>query len=81
MENLMRLFFLVAAMFVFVLDHASGQGKLLTSDPLTGLPLIPATNSGKHNAGMAYTYNEPTQIPRRSALPAHPLCVQVAEGR
>jgi hypothetical protein len=55
-------------MVVFVLASATGQGKLLTTDPLTGLPLIPATDSGKHIAGMAYTYNEPTQIPRA------PLC-------
>ena len=60
----MRTAFLVTAIFVFVLANASGQGKLLTSDPLTGLPLIPATDSGKHIAGMAYTYNEPTQMPR-----------------
>jgi hypothetical protein len=64
MENRMRTVFLAAAMFVFVLASATGQGKLLTSDPLTGLPLIPATDSGNHIAGMAYTYNEPRQIPR-----------------
>ena len=60
----MKVVFLAFAMFVFVLGSASGQGKLLTSDPLTGLPLISATDSGKHIPGLAYTYNDPTVIPR-----------------
>jgi hypothetical protein len=60
----MQSIFVAAAMFVFVLANASGQGKVLTSDPLTGLPLISATDSGKRIPGMAITYNEPTQIPR-----------------
>jgi hypothetical protein len=59
----MKTLFLAATMFVFCLTNATGQGKLLTSDPLTGLPLIPATDSGKHIANMAYTYNEPTKMP------------------
>jgi hypothetical protein len=50
-------------MFVLCLTNATGQGKLLTSDPLTGLPLIPETDPGKHIANMAYTYNEPTKMP------------------
>lgn len=54
---------LVAAIFLLSLANANGQGKLLTSDPLTGLPLIPETDSGKHIPGLAYTYNEPTQMP------------------
>jgi hypothetical protein len=54
---------LVATMLVLCLTNALGQGKLLTNDPLTGLPLIPATDSGKHMANMSYTYNEPTQMP------------------
>jgi hypothetical protein len=60
----MRTVLRVSAIFVFALANAFGQGKLLTSDPLTSLPLIPATDSGKHIAGMAYTYNEPTNIKR-----------------
>jgi hypothetical protein len=55
--------FLAATIFVFCLTNATGQGKLLTSDPLTGLPLIPATDSGKHLANLSYTYNEPTAMP------------------
>ena len=54
---------LAATMFVLCLTDATGQGKLLTNDPLTGLPLIPATDSGKHIANLSYTYNEPTQMP------------------
>ena len=59
----MKIVCLVAVMFAFFLTNATGQGKLLTSDPLTGLPLIGATDSGKHLANMSYTYNEPTQMP------------------
>lgn len=40
--------------FVFT---ATGGTKLLTTDPLTGLPLIPATDSRLHLG------NEPTQLP------------------
>ena len=53
----MKTVFLAATMFVLCLTNATGQGKLLTSDPLTGLPLIPATDSGVHVG------NEPTQMP------------------
>jgi hypothetical protein len=59
----MKTVLLAATMFVLCLTNATGQGKLLTSDPLTGLPLIPATDPGKHIGGMSYTYNEPTQMP------------------
>jgi hypothetical protein len=60
----MRTVLSIAAIFVGALANASGQGKLLNSDPLTSLPLIAATDSGKHIAGMAYTYNEPTKLKR-----------------
>jgi hypothetical protein len=53
----MKTVFLAATMFVFCLTNATGQGKLLTSDPLTGLPLIPATDSSMHLG------NKPTQMP------------------
>ena len=52
----MRTVLLAATMFVLCLTDATGQGKLLTNDPLTGLPLIPATDSGKHIANLSYTY-------------------------
>ena len=45
----MKTVLLAATMFVLCLTDATGQGKLLTNDPLTGLPLISA--------------NEPTQMP------------------
>ena len=53
----------LAALLVLGLANAAGQGKTLTNDPLTGLLLISATDSGKHMANMSYTYNEPTQMP------------------
>ncbi len=59
MKNAMVL----AALLVLNIGIASGQGKTLTSDPLTGLSLIPETDSGKHMAKMSYTYNEPTRMP------------------
>jgi hypothetical protein len=59
----MKTVFLAATMFVLCLTNATGQGKLLTSDPPTGLPLISATDSGKHIANMSYTYNEPNKMP------------------
>ena len=59
----MKTTLLAATMLVFCVPNALGQGKLLTNDPLTGLPLIPATDSGRHMADMSYTYNEPTQMP------------------
>jgi hypothetical protein len=57
----MKTLFLATTMFVLCLTNATGQGKLLTSDPLTGLPLISATDSGKHIGNMSY--NGPTQMP------------------
>jgi hypothetical protein len=47
----------VAAMFIFCLANAAGQAKILTNDPLTGAPLIPATVVVK-DAG-----NEPDKMP------------------
>ena len=63
MERRVKTTLLVATVLVLGLTNALGQGKLLTNDPLTGLPLIPATDSGRHMADMSYTYNEPTQMP------------------
>jgi len=59
----MKTTLLIAATLVFCLGNAVGQGKLLTKDPLTDLPLTPATDSGKHLANVSYTYNEPTKMP------------------
>jgi hypothetical protein len=59
----MKAVFLAATMSVLCLANATGQGKLLTSDHQTGLPLIPAADPGKHIVNMSYTYNEPTQKP------------------
>jgi hypothetical protein len=42
----MKTTFLVVTMLALGLANSAGQGKLLTSDALTGLPLIPATDSG-----------------------------------
>lgn len=59
----MKTTLLVATALIFCFASAAGQGKLLANDPLTGLPLISATDSGKHIADLAYTYNQPTQMP------------------
>lgn len=48
---------LAAAIVTFCLANATGQAKVLTNDPLTGLPLIPATVLFK-NVG-----NEPDKMP------------------
>lgn len=48
---------LAAAILTFCLADATGQAKVLTNDPLTGLPLIPATVQFK-NVG-----NEPDKMP------------------
>lgn len=48
---------LLAVVLTFCLATAEGQAKVLTSDPLTGLPLIPATVLFK-NVG-----NEPDKMP------------------
>ncbi len=47
----------VATIVVLALANAAGQGKVLTNDPLTGLPLIPATVVVE-NAG-----NKPVKMP------------------
>ena len=54
----MKTALLTAVILVLGLATSAGQGKLLTSDPLTNLPLIPATSSG-----FAGAVNAPTQLP------------------
>jgi hypothetical protein len=54
---------LLATMLLLCFTNAIGQGKLLTNDPLTSLPLIPATDSGMHMSNSSYTDNEPTKMP------------------
>ena len=49
--------FKMMAILACTLAFATGQGKLLTTDPLTGLPLYPGTDSGK---GFG---NEPDKMP------------------
>jgi hypothetical protein len=51
------------AILLLCLTSATGQGKVLTNEPRTGLPLIPATDSGKRIANLSYIYNEPTKMP------------------
>lgn len=70
----MRTALLLATMTMLWFTTAVGQGKTLTNDPLTGLPLIPATDPGKHAAGLAYTYNAPTP------LPASQVCKSKLQG-
>jgi hypothetical protein len=53
----MKNILLVTMVLTFCLANAAGQAKTLTNDPLTGLPLIPATDSG-NNFG-----NEPDKLP------------------
>ena len=48
---------LATAILTFCVANAAGQAKVLTNDPLTGLPLIPATVQFK-NVG-----NEPDKMP------------------
>jgi hypothetical protein len=49
---------IVVALLAFAITLTARRGpKLLTSDPLTGLPLYPATDSGLHLG------NEPTVLP------------------
>ena len=52
----MKAFLLAGALLVF-LPIALGQAKILTNDPLTGLPLMPATESIKKVG------NEPVKMP------------------
>jgi hypothetical protein len=65
---------LTGMMFVFCTTNAPGQGKLLASDSLTRLGLIPATDSGNHMPNIAYTYNKPTKMPDR------PVCKSKMQG-
>jgi hypothetical protein len=53
----MKHIFLATAIVVFCVANALGQAQVLTSDPLTGLPLIPSSVLVK-NAG-----NEPVKMP------------------
>jgi hypothetical protein len=53
----MKTICLWALVFASSLMPALAQPKLLTSDPLTGLPVIPATEAGKDFG------NAPTQMP------------------
>lgn len=53
----MRATVLALTMMVLAVSNAAGQGKTLPSDPLTGLPLIPASDAGK---GLG---NAPVQMP------------------
>ena len=41
----MKKILLLATTFMFCLGNTIGQAKVLTNDPLTGLPLIPATGA------------------------------------
>jgi hypothetical protein len=56
-RNFVKSTLLVATILAFCLANSAAQGKLLTSDPLTGLPLNPATDSGMHYG------NEPRELP------------------
>ena len=53
----MKRSFPIAALLIMAFTGASGQGKLLSNDPLTGLPVYPGTDPGS-NAG-----NEPFKLP------------------
>jgi len=59
----MKTLVLAATIFVICLANATGQAELLTSDPLTRFPLLPATESGKRIGNLSYTYDEPTKMP------------------
>lgn len=48
---------LLVASLLFCLSIASGQARILTNDPLTGLPLIPPSDSAKKVG------NEPVKMP------------------
>ena len=53
----MKNILLVTTMLTLCLAHAAGQTKTVTNDPLTGLPLTPATDAGKHVG------NQPVKMP------------------
>ena len=48
---------LIAATLTLCIGNATGQGKIITSDPLTGLPVTPASDSGIHMG------NDPIRMP------------------
>ena len=52
----MKRSFEMIAILAFALTSAPGQGKLLSNDPLSGLPLYPGTDSGTHS-------NDPVKVP------------------
>lgn len=53
----MKAVFLLAASLLLSLSIASGQAKILTNGPFTGLPLMPASDSAKKVG------NEPVKMP------------------
>jgi hypothetical protein len=53
----MKNIFLLGASLLCAASIALGQGKTLSQDPLTSLPLSPSTDSGKHFG------NEPVRMP------------------
>lgn len=53
----MKTICLCAALFALTLANAAGQAKKLANDPLTGLPLSPATDGGQ------YVGNKPVKMP------------------
>ena len=53
----MKTICMCVAVFALSLTSAAGQAKVLTNDPITGLPLISASNPG-NNLG-----NEPNSLP------------------
>lgn len=53
----MKTICLCAALLALSLANAAGQAKKLGNDPLTGLPLSPATDGGQ------FVGNEPTKMP------------------
>lgn len=59
----MKKIFLCVAIFALSLANAAGQAKILTADPSTGLPLIPASDPGTRMGNLAMTYNQPTEMP------------------
>jgi len=52
----MKTTLLTAMTLTLCIANASAQGKVHTTDSLTGLPLIPATDSGTH-------FNDPVRMP------------------
>jgi len=53
----MKRFFVIAAVLALGISSATGQGRLLSNDLMTGLPLYPGTDSGSH------TGNDPIKMP------------------